>query len=293
MIYINLNKLVLPPDWESRAQQLTRDLEALPPNNRADFIDSKRHLTWGAAEVLNALRAIAGNKCWYSEVPLEGADPNVDHFRPKGQVREVDANLQSIGTISQGYWWLAFNHWNFRLSSMHSNQRRVDTDTHGGKWDYFPVIGQRTPERTPCLAIIENILALDPCSASDVSLLWFDPDGKPSCAVRNRQPNTLDQQRVRTTIWLYHLDKREIQLKRGNHMRQIRIELDQANADYLLWNRDSATPDLRSKNSFDRRIAEIKSKLADNAEFAGAKRCAVQAAVADYEWIDEFVLFNL
>jgi hypothetical protein len=90
-----------------------------------------------------------GNKCWYSEVPLEGADPNVDHFRPKGQVREVDADLQNLQTTSPGYWWLAFECRNFRLSSMHANQRRVDTDTNGGKSDYLPVLGSRAVEGTP------------------------------------------------------------------------------------------------------------------------------------------------
>ena len=104
---------------------------------------------------------------------------------------------------------------------MHANQRRVDTDTNGGKWDYFPVRGARVAEGTPCLQINQDILALDPCSASDVSLLWFDPDGKPCCS-KKRQPNALDQQRVKTTIWLYHLNKHEIETKRGNHMRKVR-----------------------------------------------------------------------
>lgn len=290
MIYIDLNKLTLSSKWEARAKRLTRKLEAIPPNERSDFIEKKRKLTWGANEVLKALRKIAGNKCWYSEVPLEGADPNVDHFRPKGQVREVDADLQNTQTTSPGYWWLAFERQNFRLSSMHANQRRVDTDTNGGKWDYFPVLDSRAAERTPCLQINENILALDPCSASDVSLLWFDPDGKPTCSEWKRQPNAIDQQRVKTAIWLYHLNKREIETKRGSHMRQIHTDLREANAQYQMWDRDSGNPNLQAKNSFDRKIAEIKVKLADDAEFAGAKRCAVRAAMAEYTWIEDFGL---
>ena len=246
--------------------------------------------TWAADEVLCALRKIVGNKCWYSEVPLEGADPNIDHFRPKGQVREVDATLQNTQTTSPGYWWLAFEPRNFRLSSMHANQRRVDADTNGGKWDYFPVLGARAIEGASLLVISENALALDPCSPSDVSLLWFDPDGKPCCAEWKRRPNPLDTQRVRTTVWLYHLDKREIETRRRNHMRQIRNDLALADAQYQLWNRDAPIPDLHAKNSFDHKIAEIKEKLSDTAEFAGAKRCAVRAAIADYEWIEEFIL---
>ena len=291
MIHVDLNKLTLSPKWEARAKRLTRKLEAMSPDERSHFIEKKRKLTWGADEVLEALRKIAGNKCWYSEVPLEGADPNVDHFRPKGQVREVDADLQNTQTTSPGYWWLAFERQNFRLSSMHANQRRVDTDTNGGKWDYFPVLDSRAAEGTPCLQINENALALDPCSASDVSLLWFDPAGKPCCSVwTRRKPNALDQQRVRTTVWLYHLNKHEIVTKRGQHMQKIHTDLREANAQYQMWNRDSASPNLQAKNSFDRKIAEIKAKLSDTEEFAGAKRCAVRAAIAEYDWIEEFGL---
>ena len=95
---------------------------------------------------------------------------------------------------------------------------------------------------------------------------------------------------MKTTIWLYHLNKYEIETKRGNHMRQIRTDLAQADAQYQMWHRDSASPNLQAKNSFDLKIAEIKAKLSDTAEFAGAKRCVVRAAIADYEWIEEFGL---
>lgn len=290
MIHIDMNRVNVSAEWEERARQLTRDLEAQPADERSEFIKNHRDETWATGEVLNALREVAGNKCWYSEVPLEGAEPNVDHFRPKGQVREVDEDLNNTKATSPGYWWLAFERRNFRLSSTHANQRRVDTDTDGGKWDYFPIIDARTAERTPWLQITENILALDPCSASDVSLLWFDPDGKPCCSEWKRQPNELDQRRVRTSVWLYHLNKSEIEIKRGNHMRQIRTDLAEADAQYQLWNRDSANPNLQAKNSFDLKIAHIRAKLRDDAEFAGAKRCAVRAAIAQYDWIEEFAL---
>jgi hypothetical protein len=106
---------------------------------------------------------------------------------------------------------------------------------------------ERASECTACLAIVENALALDPCSASDVNLLWFDPDGKPCCSKWKRQPNALDEQRVRTTVWLYHLNKREIEVRRGNHMRQIRTDLAHADAHYHIWNRDSVNPDSGQK----------------------------------------------
>lgn len=289
MIHINLDDVTPGAEWERQAAILTAELKRKPAAERAAFIKQHRKDTWGHPRLLEALRAVVGNKCWYSEVSLEGADPNVDHFRPKGGIREVDTDLQDTGTISPGYWWLAFELRNFRLTSMHANQRRVDETTEGGKWDYFPVRGPRAAEGTEWGCIIEDVLPLDPCSATDVSLLWFDPDGKPS-VVRRRggPPNTAEEERVRVTIWLYHLDKVEIQARRTQYVEDIRKDLRKADAYYKLWNPTSSTPNLQAKNSFDIKVAEIKKKLADNAEFARAKQCAVQTAIVDYAWIEDF-----
>jgi hypothetical protein len=172
---------------------------------------------------------------------------------------------------------------------MHANQRRVDTNTEGGKWDYFPIRGNRAAEETPWGEITEDILALDPCSRTDVALLWFDPDGKPSVSEWKRRPNAADVERVRATIWLYHLDKKEIQNSRAAHVEGIRKDLRKANADFRLWDRDSQNPNLQARNSFNQKIAEIGLKIADHAVFAGAKRCAVRLAIPDYPWIEEFL----
>lgn len=292
MIFINPDALNLAPARRATMDTLSAQLELQAPNGRADFINAHRGVTWGHDDVLTTLRTAAGNKCWYSEVQIDGADPNVDHFRPKGQVREVDDDLQNTGDVSGGYWWLAFEFSNYRLAAMHANQRRVDEDTHGGKWDYFPVRGNRTPEGTPIGQIIEDVLPLDPCCATDVGLLAFDPDGKPCPADWKRKPNEDDAERVRVTIWLYHLDKQEIQATRSKHVEEIRKDLRKADADFQLWNRDSGNPNLQAKNSFNNKISEIRIKIADTAIFAGAKRCAVRLAISKYSWIDEFLPLN-
>jgi hypothetical protein len=289
MIFINPDSLNIPSAREAAMIALSATLAGKTPAERSQFIEANRDGTWGHNEVLTALRAIAGNKCWYSEVHLEGADPNVDHFRPKGRVREIDADLKNTGAPCDGYWWLAFEPRNFRLACMHSNQRRTDPDTEGGKWDYFPIRGARTPAGTEWGAIIEDILALDPCSFSDVRLLWFDPDGKPCAAKwKHRDTDTKELVRVKATVWLYHLDKKELQGRRSAHVQDIRKDLKKAHTEYQLWAPGTGNPNLQAKGSFDEKVAEIKTKIEDNAEFAGAKRCAIRTAIADYPWIDEF-----
>jgi hypothetical protein len=289
MIFINPDAFSLDAAQEDHMKVLTEYLMGWPEELRSEFIEGNREGTWGHSEVLKALRSAVGNKCWYSEVQLDGADPNVDHFRPKGRVREVDMDFQHTGTQSDGYWWLAFEFSNYRLAAMHANQRRVDTDTAGGKWDYFPVRGHRTSEATPWEEIIEDVLPLDPCSPTDVTLLWFDPDGNPCVSSWKRQSDAGDVQRIKATTWLYHLDKQEIRVSRAAHMEDIRKDLRKANADYRLWNRGSRRPNLQARLSFNRKIAEIRIKIGDKSVFAGAKRCAVKGAVPDYAWIEEFL----
>lgn len=291
MIFINPNKIHLSTAWINRAIGLTQQLIATPPENRATFIAAHREETWGSAELLEALQNIVGNKCWYSEVYLEGADPNVDHFRPKGRVVEIDnETLEKTGNVSQGYWWLAFEPMNYRLSSMHSNQRRVDTDTEGGKSDFFPLEGQRAAEYTAWGLIAEEILPFDPCSAIDVARMWFEPDGNPGYSEWRREPTEIEQRRMKATIWLFHLNKKEIAMRRADSVEDIRKELKEADIFYQIWQPHSGTPDLYAKNFFESVIARIKAKIEDRAIFAGAKRCAVQLARAKYPWIDEFAV---
>lgn len=143
MVHINPHDINLDPAWETKARKLTKELLKKKPEERAAFIDSKRAETWGSKSLLESLQGIVGNKCWYTEVSLVGADPNVDHFRPKGRVVEIDSStLKKTSDISPGYWWLAFEPKNFRLSCMHANQRRVDENTEVASGIFFRLMEQ-------------------------------------------------------------------------------------------------------------------------------------------------------
>jgi hypothetical protein len=288
VIPVDLGKLTRPAGWDKRASNLLDTLKKKSPGDRSAFIDQCRSQTWADPALLTALRSLVGNKCWYSEVPLEGADPNVDHFRPKGRVKEVDKDLKSNGDLLPGYWWWAFEWRNFRLASMHSNQRRVDLNTDGGKADFFPVNGARAAEESDYELCIEDVVPIDPCNQTDVSLLWFDSDGAASCSAWKRKKSVEDEWRVRVSIWLYHLDKQEIVARRRDHMDDIRADLLNANTDYRLWK--SIPGNVISKNSFEKRLTAIRKKISDESEFSGAKRAAIRAAAVEYEWIFEFGL---
>lgn len=285
MIFINPTRVSIPFEVRATLNDVAVGLRTVAAVDRSAYFKANRLVTWGNPAVVSALRSVVGNKCWYSEVYLGGADPNVDHFRPKGRVVEVDNLLKKTGQDWYGYWWLAFEILNFRLTSQHANQRRVDETTEGGKADFFPVLGARAPEGTAYAQIFEDVLPLDPCSASDVSLMWFDPDGNPVHLPRKGRDEERDALRIRATIWLYHLDKQDTATPRRKAVENVQLKLNQADTYYQLWN--GVVPCMRSRASFDREVAEIAALIADDAEFAGAKRCAVRLAAANYPWIDD------
>lgn len=236
MIYINPARIQIDAAWQKRAEDLTKELLKINDmKDRRNFIDGNRDDTWGHSKLLEALCKLAGHKCWYSEVPLEGADPNIDHFRPKGTVSEIDENKNHLRKWEGGYWWLAFDWHNFRLSSQHANQRRIDETTDGGKSNYFPVKGSRCPEKTEWDMIEEKYFALDPCSKSDVALIWFTPEGMP--IVRKQKsgmPDPWEERRVNLSIWLYHLDKNKIVKRRRERMNEVKLEIEHAHRHYEL-----------------------------------------------------------
>ncbi|MEM8511655.1 hypothetical protein RCH14_000946 [Massilia sp. MP_M2] len=197
---------------------------------------------------------------------------------------EVDDKFMPTGVVLKGYWWWAFDWKNFRLSSMHSNQRRVDITTVGGKADYFPVVGARAVELTEYDFCEEEILPLDPCRRADTNLLWFDSDGVPSCSNWCRKTTLEDELRVRTSVWLYHLDKQEIVSRRRAYMEEMRVLLRTADISYKFWKRKGS---VAHSNQFARQIADIERRLAETERFSRAKRAAVCAAAAEYSWIVE------
>ncbi len=288
MIYINPYDMPFDPAWEAKARELTKELLEKNPEERAAFIKSKRDETWGNGALLEWLRSAVGNKCWYSEVPLDGADPNVDHFRPKGRVVEIDhSTLEKTGDISPGYWWLAFEPKNFRLSCMHSNQRRVDEETEGGKWDFFPVEGARAPEGTEWDQIEEAVLPFDPCNVADMALLWFSPDGTPT--LKKDSPSDEELGRLKVTIWLFHLDKKEIAQQRRAYVIDISRDIKDADAMFKIWQKSGAATGSVFYKRFDAAIARLKSEIKDSKPFARARQCAVLLSKADYPWIGDYI----
>jgi hypothetical protein len=105
-----------------------------------------------------------GNKCWYTEVEIVGADLTVDHYRP---IRD--------------YWFLAFDPENYRVACPYSNSLHHNPlyGRAGGKRDMFPLVGLGIRASGRNKIRRETPVILDPCNRKDCDLVAFQVDGRP------------------------------------------------------------------------------------------------------------------
>jgi len=222
MRYVDIDQIQLPNGWQERADAALNDLRnevqqaeanaRAAGKNDADVaaarksaitrgLDIKsRSKIWG--ELATQLKSLSQQKCWYSESKNPASDKNVDHFRPKNRVQEDPDH--------EGYWWLAFNWKNYRLSSQWCNQRRNDkaNKTTGGKCDQFPLRPGSFRARLETDDYQqEEIELLDPIDPEDWQLLTFRPDGHPTPA---RPRGTPEHARAEISIEVYHLHCKEL-----------------------------------------------------------------------------------
>jgi hypothetical protein len=141
-------------------------------------------------------------KCWYSEVQRAVPDLEIDHFRPKNAVN---------GCEHDGYWWLAFEWGNFRISSPMANKRRTDVraGTVEGKGIHFPLVDEtkRVADETPTTIKDEKPLLLDPFEASDVLLLDYEVVSGKVVEKFSEEEHETKYRRAKKSIELYHLNE--------------------------------------------------------------------------------------
>lgn len=139
------------------------------PKRRAELLVKYRS-RWTVCR--EAMSELSHDKCWYIECKNPGTDDDVDHFRPKSGVAEEPAH--------PGYYWLAFEWTNFRLSCHRTNRPRRDSSTGetGGKAGHFPLVDPKNRAWTEDDVLVKEVPALlDPTVLSDTTLLTFKQDG--------------------------------------------------------------------------------------------------------------------
>lgn len=144
---------------------------AEPDPDRRDALIERFRTRWTALR--EAFAAHSHDKCWYVECRNLGTDDDMDHFRPKAGVKEDPTH--------PGYYWLAFEWTNLRLSCHRANRPRINPETGetGGKAEHFPLIDPGTRAMAPGDNLALEVPALlDPTRLADVALLSFKPNGE-------------------------------------------------------------------------------------------------------------------
>ncbi|OOG76455.1 hypothetical protein [Algoriphagus sp. A40] len=162
MIPININRVQLDltkqTKWSLKAQVLLLQLENAADKEARDKVIDDNSKYWKLFK--NHLKKVSFNKCWYSDSINPASHYHVDHFRPKKKVINYDKSERD------GYWWLAFEVSNFRLSGSVPNSK---------KGNYFAVKLNMVLNQGPCRD--ELIYFLDPLVPSDTQLINFQEDG--------------------------------------------------------------------------------------------------------------------
>ena len=172
MRFIDLEKIkpIIRTKIEALEEARAAVLAETDPDRRAALIERYR-TRWTALR--EDFTAYSNDKCWYVECKNLGTDDDIDHFRPKLGVKEDPSH--------PGYYWLAFDWTNLRLSCHRANRPRTNPETGetGGKAEHFPLIDPRTRAKGPNDNLLLEVPALlDPTKLADVVLLSFKPNGE-------------------------------------------------------------------------------------------------------------------
>ena len=244
--------------WLKRALALTEKLKSLKTHKeRAEFF--KNHPIW--SDFKDILISYFGEKCWYSDYSIENSLGDVDHFRPKNCSTDEKGNI----ILKDGYWWLAYDYINYRLSCERCNRPNDDT----GKKDIFPLKNGTTPATYPNRNDVP--ILLDPCNEDDVLLIYCDEEGK-------ILPLTSDNDqklRVEITIKIYNLSR--FDNTRRIHINQCKGQLSILNLFYKTNNEEGVQEALK----------QIEILTDDKSNFSSFVRKYIKNEMDNYECVNK------
>jgi uncharacterized protein (TIGR02646 family) len=255
MVYIDINKIEINDKWSTKTTQLLADLKAATTSKDRDAIIDKNHGYWKIFK--EQLKKISHNKCWYSESRDSYSYYHVDHFRPKKKVHEFDKSER------EGYWWLAFEHTNFRLSGSVGNTK---------KGNHFAVKKNKVTE--PGNIKDEMHYFIDPTKKDDVTLLNFQEDGR-VIESAPQEEEQWDFERAKYTIENLDLNYPELVEARMQKWVATTILIKTINKKIRENNED---PSAAIQSEINALKNECRKFCAFNSEFAATSRACLRAS---------------
>lgn len=280
MIHIRVRPEEISHDWLEKAANLTAQLiacvddgEDVSQEIRKTAIQKRREIVDKNQPVWKDLKEVlmkwSHNKCWYSEVRDVGSDFHVDHFRPKGSVKNPGEEER------EGYWWLAFDWRNYRIAAAWCNSpHKAEEGPAKGKQNQFPLSNKCVPARCPEEVALEEPALLDPTNEFDVLLIDFDETGLPQPVMEG-----WNQHRVLTTRRVLHLDAPRMVEARQEVWRRCHHALLQAHSALNLSADEHRKRDDQNAMAWIRRVCEM---LRPDAPLSAVARACVLKS--EFRW---------
>ena len=183
-----------PADWVADAEAVTDQLRITTTEAERKAIIEKHEKLWRDDRIRNWLLQQFNNKCWYTEAYDSVSAIHVDHYRPKGRVRDLD------GKEYEGYWLLAFDWKNYRICGQLINVKKSDV---------FPIVeGSRANSTDPVSLKLEAPVLIDPLT-DETRLITYEKDEDGCRAVPAAGISNTEKYRAEKTIELLGLNIRD------------------------------------------------------------------------------------
>jgi uncharacterized protein (TIGR02646 family) len=259
MIQVDISKFKPTDEWLKKSQQLRKQLlDARDDKAKRDKIIKANQKVW--KELKEDLQKLSYGKCWYSGAREIFSYYHVDHFRPKLEIIDV---FNDKNSNTDGYWWLAFEYTNYRLSGGVGNTK---------KSNHFAV--EKNCVRCPEDDInCELSYFLDPTKPNDYKKLSFDEEGK----IRPKNPIDieLDHKRAKYTIQYLNLDFPQLVEARQRKWKKVKILIDAIDIAEAESNLDSSPTNSRN---YDDLIEEMRKMIAPCAELSATVKACLKAS---------------
>lgn len=253
MTHIDITCTSPDVDWADRADLLTLQLLCETDKDvRNAIIDDNNNL-W--TELKDFLLNISNNKCWYSESKDAYNHLHVDHFRPKKIAMGLDKKDKG------GYWWLAFEWTNYRVTGGAGNVKKKDK---------FAVRQHKCEDPDGCVDD-ELFYFLDPCEEEDVLKLTFNEHGE---AVSIYKAGW-DYERASYTIENLNLNFKLLKEARKNVWTKCSTLIREAQN---LMSEMDARPSAKKRGQIKEKIKQLKQFVANDAEFSATARTCLQCS---------------
>lgn len=269
MIHINVDGKTPDALWLKRADSVTAMLmqSGLSDAKRRKLIDDNDQI-W--RDLAPWLKDLSHDKCWYSEARDCAAYWHVDHFRPKGEVKDLEGNSY------EGYWWLAFNWKNYRLVGAAMNVPKSSKFPVRENTDWACGPDDDIDDESPYL--------LDPTCPEDPCLLSFDEQGK---AIAAEPQYGWHNERADVSIKILNLNFDSLKRGRKRVWHSCRYQaLEVLSCKDSIKRADSGSKKQKLRDG----VAALKAMVNCEAEFSSVAAVCIMAQ--GDRWLERTVLFN-